>query len=136
MTRIFLAFTLLTICPMFSFGQNNALKKDTTIFTVVDKYPILIANGRHYELDKIDEFIKSKIQFPDDPDDCQGKVYISIVVEKDGTLGKKEYISRLCDKFDENSMKIVDLMVKWEPGIKYGEPVRTKLTLHVTWKLE
>ena len=126
----------MTLCQMVSFGQNNAGEKDTTIYSVVDKYPVLIANDRHYDLDKIDEFIKQNVVWPFDPDDCQGRVFISMIIEKDGTVTNKEFVRKLCDRFDENSMNVIDLMTKWTPGIKNENPVRTKLILHVTWKLE
>jgi len=135
-TKLFLTFSILTLCQMISFGQNNIAERDTAIYTAVDKNPVLIANDRHYKLDKIDEFIKQNLVCPVDPDDCQGRVYISIIIEKDGTVKHKEFVRKLCDRFDENSMKVIDLMTKWTPGFKNGNPVRTKLILHVTWKLE
>ena len=135
-TKLILMFSLLALCQIVSYGKNCSEENDTTVYTVVDKYPVLIANGRYYELDKIDEFIKPNCQFPDNQNDCSGRVFISIVVEKDGTVKNREFERRLCEGFDENSMKIIELMIRWKPGIKDGKSVRTKLTLPVTWRLE
>jgi len=133
---VFLAFSLLTICHSTSYAQNNATKKDTTIYSVVDKYPVLIANNQHYEIERISEFIQKNTLYPNNDADCQGSVIISIIVEKDGTVKKKEFVRKLCLGFDENAMKVIDLMVKWKPGIRNGKTVRTKLNLIVKWKLE
>lgn len=133
---VFLAFSLLTICHSTSYAQKNATKKNTTIYSVVDKYPVLIANNQHYEIERISEFIQKNTLYPNNDADCQGSVIISIIVEKDGTVKKKEFVRKLCPGFDENAMKVIDLMVKWKPGIRNGKTVRTKLNLIVKWKLE
>jgi len=127
---------MLTLCQSVVNGQNIISKNDTTIYLLVDTFPILIANNKFYENDKIKEFIQEHTLFPNEAGDCQGNVIISIVVEKDGTVTNKEFVRRLCDGFDENAMKVIDLMVKWKPGIKNGKSVRTKLNLVVRWKLE
>jgi protein TonB len=109
---------------------------DTTIYSVVDKYPVLIADGRCYKLETIREFIQAHTVYPDNDADCQGSVIISIIVEKNGTVKHKDYVRKLCPGFDENAMKVIDLMKKWKPGIINGKTVRTKLNLKVIWKLE
>lgn len=79
-------------------------------------------------------FIEKYKAFPDDPQDCTGRVIISVVVEKDGTIKYKDYVLKLCFDFDKSSMNVVDLMKKWESGIKDGKRVRTKLNLTIKWK--
>ena len=131
---IFLAVSLLSICHSTLYAQDNAKKIDTTIYSVVDKYPVLITNERKYELDQINEFIEKYKAFPIDPQDCTGRVIISIVVENDGTIKYKDYVLKLCSDFDKSSMNVVDLMKNWKPGIKDGKRVRTKINLTIKWK--
>jgi len=131
---IFLALSLLTICHSTLYAQNNEAKIDTTIYTTVDKFPVLITKEKIYKVDELNEFIEKNKVFPVDPDDCIGRIIISIIVEKDGTVKNKEFVRKLCRGFDENSMKVIDLMKKWNPGLKNGKKVRTKLILNVNWK--
>jgi|ERR1035437_5493654 protein TonB len=131
---IFLAITLLTVCHLTLNAQNKTTKNDTTIYTTVDKFPVLITKEKIYKVDELNEFIEQNKVFPVDPDDCIGRIIISIIVEKDGTVKNKEFVRKLCRGFDENSMKVIDLMKKWKPGLKNGKKVRTKLILNVNWK--
>lgn len=131
---IFLALSLLTICHSTLYAQNNETKIDTTIYSVVDKYPVLITKERKYKLDQINKFIEKYKAFPIDPQDCTGRVIISIVVEKDGTIKYKDYVLKLCPDFDKSSMNVVNLMKIWKPGIKDGKRVRTKINLTIKWK--
>ncbi|MDD2796962.1 MAG: energy transducer TonB [Bacteroidales bacterium] len=133
---LFLTFFMLTLCQSVVNGQNIISKNDTTIYLLVDTFPILIANNKHYKIDDIKEFIQENTYYPNNDADCQGSVIISIVVEKDGTVKHKEFVRKLCEGYDENAMKVINLMVKWKPGIKNGVTVRTKLNLKVKWKLE
>lgn len=127
-------FILFSFSYLTSFAQKNSENNDTTIYTVVDKFPILITNERKYELDKIYEFIEKYKTFPSDPQDCSGKVIVSVVVEKDGTIKYKDYVLKLCSDFDKSSMNVVNLMKNWNPGIKDGKRVRTKINLTIKWK--
>ena len=131
---IFLAISLLTVCHLTLNAQNKTTKNDTTIYTTVDKFPVLITKEKIYKVDELNEFIEQNKVFPVDPDDCIGRIIISIIVEKDGTIKYKDYILKLCPDFDKSSMNVVDLMKNWKPGIKNGKRVRTKINLTVKWK--
>jgi hypothetical protein len=129
---------VITIFLFLSFYQSvlYANESDTTVYYVVDNYPILIANGKQYKTEKISEFIKAHTFYPKDEVDCQGSVIISIIVEKNGTVKQKEIVRKLCPGYDREAMKVIDLMKKWKSGRINGKKVRTKLTLKVTWRLE
>ena len=136
MKRVLKLLILFSFSYLTLFAQKRTENNDTTIYSVVDKFPVLIANGKYYELEKIREFIQANTFYPNNEADCQGSVIIAIIVEKDGTVKHKEFVRKLCPGYDENAMKVIDLMKKWKPGIRNGRKVRTKLNLKVIWRLE
>jgi hypothetical protein len=129
--NIAILFWLVILTNSKTNSQNIVPIIDTTIYYDVDQYPILITEQREYELKDLKEFIKLNIKYPDNGMDCQGKVYISCVVEKDGHISSKKYIRKLCKGFDENALSVVDLMKKWKPGYKNNKPVRTWIVIPI-----
>jgi protein TonB len=66
---------------------------------------------------------------------CQGKVYISFIVEKDGSISNKKFAKQLCSGFDEKAMEVIELMKTWQPGTIDQEPVRTLVTIPINFEL-
>jgi hypothetical protein len=116
--------------------KEKSEKADTMVCMIVDEYPILIAGEKEYEIKELKDFILKHIQYPNNGVDCIGSVYISFIVEKNGSISNKEFLRKLCDGYDEEAMKVIDMMTKWKPGLIKGTPVRTKLTLPLRYKYE
>lgn len=113
---------------------DNVINSDTSIYVLVDKYPTLMTESKNYEIAELKTFILENIRFPQNDVDCMGAVYISFVIEKNGTISNKEFVRRLCNSYDEEAMKVVDLMTTWKPGLINGLPVRTKITLPIRYR--
>nr|WP_320000138.1 energy transducer TonB [uncultured Draconibacterium sp.] len=111
--------------------KKSIEKEDTTVCLIVDEYPILLADDKEYKNEELKEFISKHIRYPENGIDCTGRVYISFVVEKNGAITNKEYIRKLCDGFNEEAMRIIDMMKNWKPGLINGVPVRTKIAVPV-----
>lgn len=116
--------------------KDRSLKEDTMVCLIVDEYPILIAEDKEYKIEEIKNFIIKHIRYPTNGTDCMGSVYISFIVEKDGSVSGKEFLRKLCEGYDEEAMKVIDMMTKWKPGLIKGVPVRTKLTFPLRYKYE
>ena len=127
-----LLFTVITEV----YSQTDLALNDTIIYDSVDQNPILISDSKFIELENIQEFINANLIYPDTELDCQGKVFISIIIEKDGTVGFKKFDRHLCTPYDEKSMELVDLMKRWIPGKMNGISVRTRIKIPITWRLE
>lgn len=67
--------------------------------------------------------------------DCEGRVFISFIVEKDGTLSDKKIVKGLCEGFDEKAMEVINLMKIWQPGTIKGKAIRTLIIIPVSFKL-
>lgn len=132
-TRCIFVLTLLTLISFKLSAQVKISDNDTTIFVNADNYPVLITDKNTYEVDKIQDFIKQNLKYPKTGPDCVGSVFISIIIEKDGSVSKRGFERKLCEGYDENAMRVVEYMVKWKPAVKNGNPVRFKLTIPIKW---
>lgn len=53
--------------------------------------------------------------------------YISVVVEKDGRLGKVKILMGSSYEINKEAIRVVKLMRKWEPGQCQGKNVRSRV---------
>jgi TonB family protein len=66
----------------------------------------------------------------------QGKVYISFVVEKDGSLSEIKVVSGLSRETDNEAVRLIKSCPKWMPGIQNGQPVRAAYTAAVPFQID
>ena len=64
-----------------------------------------------------------------------GKVIVTFVIEKDGTISDINVIKSLNPSFDKEAVRVVQLMPKWIPGKQRGKAVRVRLTLPINFRL-
>ncbi|MBY0485867.1 MAG: energy transducer TonB [Flavobacteriaceae bacterium] len=61
------------------------------------------------------------------------KVKVSFVIEKNGSMTDIEVLEKTNETVDKEAVRVLkSLKTKWTPGIKDGEPVRTRYTLPIT----
>ena len=78
------------------------------------------------------KFLADNIIYPDSAREngIQGTVYLSFVVEKDGSLSNIELVAG--DKMlAKESIRVVKLMPKWNPGYHEGELARVKINMPI-----
>lgn len=123
-------YLLIALCliSIHSFSQDIQLKKDISIYTIVDEYPVLLVDDKEYKINELKQFITNHIRFPNSGNDCFRRVYISFIVEMNGEISHKKFERKLCSGLDENAMKVIDLMKKWKA-------VRTKLIIPINFML-
>ena len=67
----------------------------------------------------------------------QGRVFLRFIVGKDGSIANVEVIKSSGDKsLDDEAVRVVQAMPKWQPGKQAGRPVNVKYTLPVNFKLQ
>ena len=86
--------------------------------------------------EKMFEFIAYNLRWPGDDDSCiQGRVVVSFIVEKDGSLTDVKVIKSLDPAFDKEAVRVVKSMPKWEPGMWRGKPARVKYCIPIKFRL-
>ncbi len=108
-------------------------KNNDSIFQIVQQVP-KFPGGENALM----EYIGSNIKYPQEAQDkdIQGRVFVSFVVEKDGSIGEVKLQRGIGGGCDEEAMRVVKNMPKWEPGMQDGKPVRVSYQLPVLFKLK
>lgn len=102
-------------------------------FTVVEEEPEF-PGGTEALMD----FIKKNLRYPEFlGESCiQGRVTLSFVVEKDGSITDIQEMRSPSEYLTEEAMRVVLSMPKWKPGKQRGQAVRVKYMLPITFRLE
>ena len=66
----------------------------------------------------------------------QGKVIISFVVERDGSISDVKVARSVDPSLDREAQRVVKSMPKWTPGKQNGQTVRVKYTVPVVFRLQ
>ena len=81
------------------------------------------------------EYLQENVVYPEET--CaQGRVVITFVVEKDGSITEAKVVKSVEPALDEEALRIVNAMPKWIPGSQNGERVRTKFAVPVFFRLQ
>lgn len=66
----------------------------------------------------------------------QGKVFLSFVVEKDGSLNDMRVIRGIGYGCDEEALRALKTSPAWIPGYQYGIPVRVQYSIPISFTLQ
>ena len=81
------------------------------------------------------EYLAANVQYPEET--CaQGRVVITFVVEKDGSITEPKVVRSVDPALDEEALRVVRGMPKWYPGKQNGVSVRVKYTIPVSFRLQ
>ena len=109
-------------------------RKETQIFgDVVEQMPYF-PGGTNALL----AYLEENIKYPEDCEEVcvQGRVVVSFVVEKDGSISDAKVVRSVYPSLDEEALRVVNGMPKWRPGKQNGQSVRTKYTIPVSFRLK
>ena len=86
---------------------------------------------------KLFEFIGKNVVYPKEAIDAgvEGQVFVEFFVEKDGSITVGKVLKGIGYGCDEEALRVIGLMPKWEPGSQRGKRVRVRHTLPITFKL-
>ncbi|MEE1062712.1 MAG: energy transducer TonB [Paludibacteraceae bacterium] len=83
------------------------------------------------------KFLKENLKFPSicAENGIQGRVVVSFVVNKNGSIEQVEVLSGVHERLDAEAVRVVKLMPTWTPGQMQGHAVRTKFILPVSFRM-
>lgn len=75
------------------------------------------------------------------PDSCrenniQGRVLVTFIVEKDGSITKPVVVKSVNHLLDAEALRLVSAMPKWKPGRQNGQAQRVKFTIPINFRLD
>lgn len=103
------------------------------IFQVVEQMPEFPGG-----MQSLMAYLSKNIKYPSVAQDngIQGRVLVSFVVNKDGSIVDPEVIKSVDAALDKEAMRVIKAMPKWNPGKQRGKPVRVKYTVPVLFRLQ
>lgn len=106
---------------------------ETKIFDVVEVMPSFPGGNS-----ALMEYLNSSIKYPvvAQENGVQGRVVISFVVERDGSITDVQVARSVDPSLDKEAMRVVRQMPKWNPGKQNGAAVRVKYNLPVAFRLQ
>lgn len=113
--------------------QEEEEEASNEIFMVVEKMPEF--PGGQGELMS---FIAKSIKYPvvAQENGIQGRVTVSFVVNRDGTIVDAEVVRGIDASLDKEALRVINSMPKWKPGEQRGKPVRVKYTVPINFRLQ
>ena len=108
------------------------LPPEKDIFVVVEEMPEF-PGGERALLEHL-----SKIEYPDFEREAniQGTVYVSFIVEKDGSINDVIVLKSVSPNLDKLALERIKSMPRWKPGKQRGKAVRVKYTLPIRFVLD
>ena len=82
-------------------------------------------------INKFYKFVGDNYQTPEE-DGLKGKVYVTFVVEKDGSLTDIKVIRDIGYGTGKEAIRVLKKSPKWSPGVQNGKPVRVLYSLPIT----
>jgi protein TonB len=103
------------------------------IFTIVEKMPEFPGG-----LEALFKYLSETMEYPDMAKDAQiqGKVYITFVVDKKGGIAGVKVLRGIGGGCDEEAVRVVENMPKWNPGKQRGKPVKVQYNLPINFILK
>lgn len=110
----------------------DAQNPDSDVFTLVEVAPVYIGGQT-----AMIQFLSKNLQYPAEAmgKNVQGTVYVSFIVEKDGSISNVVLKRDIGSGCGEEAVRVVKMMPKWTPGKQKGKAVRTQFILPVSFKL-
>lgn len=107
--------------------------EEETPFIRVEKMPSFQGG----DLNAFRSWVQSKLHYPQiaQENGISGRVVLSFVIEKDGTLTNIEVLQAPDRSLSEEAVRVLETSPKWEPGMQSNKAVRVKYTLPVDFQI-
>lgn len=113
--------------------SSKSREMNEQVFTVVEKMPSF--PGGDAELLK---YIAANIKYPKGSQDNgeQGRVICSFIVGRDGSVNNPEVLRGVTPLLNEEAVRVINTMPRWNPGMQRGKAVAVKYTVPITFRLK
>jgi TonB family protein len=108
-------------------------RQDVNVFYIVEEMPEFPGGE-----DALRQYISEAVNYPDsaNKNGIQGKVYVSFIVAKDGSVVDAKIARGVDPLLDKEALRVVSSLPKWEPGKQDGKPVNVSYTVPINFVLK
>jgi protein TonB len=102
-------------------------------YVVVEKMPEFVGG-----MDALMRYLQSHLRYPSAAlrEQAEGRVFVSFVVQADGTIADISVPKGLGFGLDEEAQRVVSQMPAWTPGRQSNHAVAVRFTLPITFKIQ
>jgi TonB family protein len=145
-------------CPVVNGKEEGEWKRHVadSVYTIIYKQGEIISGKEFLKIkdlvfEKVEEvpsfpggeagfnkFIGRNTRYPAiaRENNIQGRVIVSFVVEKDGSLVDVKVLRGIGGGCDEEAVRVISLSPKWKPGLINGKPVRVQYSTPIAFSLQ
>ncbi len=118
--------------PQRSNTGNASQQDDLYNFASVEQLPKFPGGDEQFG-----KFLAGNLKYPAEAKEkhISGRVFVSFVVEKDGSLTDIKVLRGLGYGTDEEAVRVLKASPKWSPGMKEGKKVRVQFTMPIFFQL-
>ena len=125
----------LLICMAFAVGLHaqDTTKTQRGIFAAVENEPVFPGG-----IPAFYKYITTSLKYPQVARilGLTGKVYISFVIDKDGSVTDVRPVRCMGAGCESEAVRVVSMSPKWSPGIQKGRKVRVQYTMPISFDLK
>lgn len=130
----YILVSIFTYCVIITKAQDaDSMATDTTVYTVAEIMPEFPGGER-----ELFKYLTDSLVYPTHHEQIHFKFFFEFIVEKDGAISNVSLVrpEDYSDSFTESTIRIIENMPLWQPGLFDMTPVRVRMTLPVTFKLD
>ena len=128
-------------------GEGEGVAKQSEVTSALPQVPITKDSIVLRTVEKLPEFPGGIVQFMKwltrnlrypptaQSQRIQGKVVISFIVNKDGSIASPTIVHSVDPILDREALRVIKMMPPWKPGWQDGEPCRTMIAIPVNFQL-
>jgi len=89
------------------------------------------------DIEKFRDWVQKRVVYPQEAQDngIQGRVYLTFVIERDGTVSTVNIVKGVDPLIDKEAQKAIQASPKWSPGLQRGRPVRVRFSIFLNFTL-
>lgn len=112
--------------------EEEVVVEEEEIFQVVEEDPEFPGG-----MEALYKYLGESIKYPTlaKENNIEGKVYVTFVVEKDGSIANPRILRDIGGGCGQEAIRVVKSMPKWKAGKQRGKNVRVQFNLPVSFKL-
>jgi len=124
--------TLITVAPVVSVAKEEE-EETAEVFFIVEDMPEFPGGEM-----ALRTYIANAIKYPviAQENGIQGKVYVTFVVGKDGSVSNATIARGVDPSIDKEALRVVNALPKWKPGKQRGKPVNVSYTVPINFVLQ
>lgn len=125
--------TLIDVAPVISAPKEEEEEDAAEVFYIVEDMPEFPGGEA-----ALRAFIAQAIKYPviAQENGIQGKVYVTFVVGKDGSVSNATIARGVDASLDKEALRVVNTLPKWKPGKQRGKPVNVSYTVPINFVLQ